>query len=87
MVAAFATMRILHENFAIGLVILRARTPGRADEMYRGRDIARKLETWNRELQIGIFKRNDRIEQGHRQRPDAHGLQGSILGVRRRADV
>jgi len=47
MVAGFATNAHLHENFAIGLVILRARTPGRADEMYRGRDISRgNSKTW-----------------------------------------
>jgi len=29
-----------------------------------GRDVAWKLETWNRQLQIGICKVHDGIEQG-----------------------
>jgi hypothetical protein len=38
----------------------------RADEMYRGREVARKLETWDCQLQIGIRKFNDGIEQRRR---------------------
>ena len=44
------------------------------DEMHRGRDVAWKLETRNRQLHIGICKFYDGVENSHRQRPNAQVL-------------
>jgi hypothetical protein len=49
--------------------------------MYRGRNGARKLEAWNRQLQISIGKLDDGIEYGRRQRTDAQGCQRSIQAI------
>src|ERR1700694_4150826 len=53
----------------------------RADKMYRGRNGARKLEAWNRQLQISIGKLDDGIEKGRRQRSDAQSCQRSIQAI------
>ena len=49
--------------------------------MHRRREFARKLEARNGQLQIGIGQFDDGFEHRHRQRPDAHGLQGSVQAV------
>jgi hypothetical protein len=47
----------------------------RADEMHRGRDLARIFEARHRQLQIGIGEFDDRMEKRHRHGADTQSVQ------------